>query len=467
MTTPTAPRPGRRTHRRAAWLAIRMSRFGPRICRQIDVVGPTGQPRCGTFDHLRWPSHREPDVFVRRARRRTRCAVNTSATRVARSANVPSQWAAQIFIKLTDLHYYCGMTRTVTGSAQAPRGGRLPDFLLVGAPKAGTTALHAALAAAPRAVPQLPQGAEVLPVRRLPAAGVPRARRRAQQPGVDLAAAALPRPVQQGRRGPAGRREHAVLPLPPRRAAPDRRRTSRRPGWSRCCATRSTGRTPTGCTCGRTASSPALTWCGPAPEEARIEDGWAPFWHYRGLGMYGRQLADLFEHFPREQVLVLRYRQLVDEPHRTLNEVCRFLGVSAGRRHLDPCRQLTTVRAPERAHQAAGSSGPGRRCRGAVPAAEPGGLPAGPWSHSCTSVATRRARALSEEQREALRNPSSRTSALLEEVTGLSFADWRRTATATRSTPGRSACRPPEELRHQSPRLVIRSCAPSGRAASK
>ena len=37
----------------------------------------------------------------------------------------------------------------VSGSPQAPRGGRLPDFLLMGAPKAGTTALHAALAQHP------------------------------------------------------------------------------------------------------------------------------------------------------------------------------------------------------------------------------------------------------------------------------------------------------------------------------
>ena len=51
-------------------------------------------------------------------------------------------------------------------------------------------------------------------------------------------------------------------------------------------------------------------------EQQRVDDGWAPFWHYQGLGMYGRQLADLFEHFPREQVLVLRYRELVDEPAR-------------------------------------------------------------------------------------------------------------------------------------------------------
>ena len=41
------------------------------------------------------------------------------------------------------------MVRTVPGLPSAPRGGRLPDFLLIGAPKAGTTALHAALAQHP------------------------------------------------------------------------------------------------------------------------------------------------------------------------------------------------------------------------------------------------------------------------------------------------------------------------------
>src|SRR3954469_24336841 len=41
------------------------------------------------------------------------------------------------------------MVRTLPGSARAARGGRLPDFLLIGAPKAGTTALHSALARHP------------------------------------------------------------------------------------------------------------------------------------------------------------------------------------------------------------------------------------------------------------------------------------------------------------------------------
>src|SRR6478609_4922474 len=62
-------------------------------------------------------------------------------------------------------------------------------------------------------------------------------------------------------------------------------------------------------------------------EQKRIDNGWAPFWHYQGLGMYGRQVQDLYDHFPREQVLLLRYKSLVDEPDKVLNRVFGFLGV--------------------------------------------------------------------------------------------------------------------------------------------
>jgi len=67
-----------------------------------------------------------------------------------------------------------------------------------------------------------------------------------------------------------------------------------------------------------------------AAEEERIARGWAPFWHYRALGRFGEQLDHLYSLFPREQVLVQRYRQLVDEPVATLDRVCTFLGVSPG-----------------------------------------------------------------------------------------------------------------------------------------
>lgn len=65
-------------------------------------------------------------------------------------------------------------------------------------------------------------------------------------------------------------------------------------------------------------------------EPERIARGWAPFWHYRGLGRYGEQLRRLYGVFPREQVHVLRYRELVDSPSATLDAVSAFLGVDPG-----------------------------------------------------------------------------------------------------------------------------------------
>lgn len=71
-----------------------------------------------------------------------------------------------------------------------------------------------------------------------------------------------------------------------------------------------------------------LTAC--RAESDRIAAGWAPFWHYLELGKYGRQVRHLFEMFPREQVLLLRYRELKDAPAATLDRVCDFLGVPTG-----------------------------------------------------------------------------------------------------------------------------------------
>jgi hypothetical protein len=71
-----------------------------------------------------------------------------------------------------------------------------------------------------------------------------------------------------------------------------------------------------------------LTACRAEPE--RRAAGWAAFWHYVSLGHYGRQLEHLFRHFPREQVLLLRYRELKDSPAVTLDRVCDFLGVRTG-----------------------------------------------------------------------------------------------------------------------------------------
>ncbi len=67
-----------------------------------------------------------------------------------------------------------------------------------------------------------------------------------------------------------------------------------------------------------------------AEEPRRRQAGWAPFWRYLETGLYGRQLEHLFTLFPRDQVHTIRYRSLVEEPGPTLDLVCRFLGVDEG-----------------------------------------------------------------------------------------------------------------------------------------
>jgi len=67
-----------------------------------------------------------------------------------------------------------------------------------------------------------------------------------------------------------------------------------------------------------------------AQEEDRIAAGWADFWRYTSLGRYGEQLEHLYSVFPREQVLVFRYRALIENPARVLGRICAFLGVPQG-----------------------------------------------------------------------------------------------------------------------------------------
>jgi hypothetical protein len=65
-------------------------------------------------------------------------------------------------------------------------------------------------------------------------------------------------------------------------------------------------------------------------QDERVAAGWAPFWRYRDLGLYGEQLTHLFQHVPPRQNLVLRYRDVIDEPEVTLDRACEFLGIDTG-----------------------------------------------------------------------------------------------------------------------------------------
>jgi hypothetical protein len=67
-----------------------------------------------------------------------------------------------------------------------------------------------------------------------------------------------------------------------------------------------------------------------ALQQQRIDAGWAPFWRYRDLGLYGEQLDHLHRHVDRDRILVLRYRDIIDEPAATLDRTCEFLGITPG-----------------------------------------------------------------------------------------------------------------------------------------
>jgi hypothetical protein len=160
-----------------------------------------------------------------------------------------------------------------------------------------------------------------------------------------------------------------------------------------------------------------------AAEERRIAAGWASFWHYTRLGRYGEQLDYAFSLFAREQVLVLRYRRLVDEPAATLDRICAFLGVQAGVLGEIPRENVTAH--PERtlAHRAvslamrAGDTA-GRLLPGNVASAATRRL------ERFLQRSRRERQPLSWEQRQALLPKFEDDIKLLEKVLGEDFGDW-------------------------------------------
>ena len=161
-------------------------------------------------------------------------------------------------------------------------------------------------------------------------------------------------------------------------------------------------------------------------EEARVEGGWAPFWRYRGLGRYGEQLEALYSLFPREQIHVVRYRALVDEPAKTAR---RSMRVPRRRRRASSPRCLATTLVPS------SPTVPGARVLSRVVRAGAGaGAFFEPQLWRRASRPLLRAMhvgqsgsrpALTPEQRAEVLEPLLADIDRLENVTGESFADWR------------------------------------------
>lgn len=62
-------------------------------------------------------------------------------------------------------------------------------------------------------------------------------------------------------------------------------------------------------------------------EPERIRDNWAHIWHYQRLGYYYQQLQSYYALFPRQQIAVFTYDAFAADPQNVIRQVFRFLKV--------------------------------------------------------------------------------------------------------------------------------------------
>jgi Sulfotransferase domain len=152
-----------------------------------------------------------------------------------------------------------------------------------------------------------------------------------------------------------------------------------------------------------------------AEEDRRIKAGWADFWHYLALGRYGEQLERLYTVFRREQVVVFRYRTLIETPAAVLDRICAFLRVPQGVLDEMPKQNVTAHPELTLRHRALAAA---LRVAHAVP-----GVP----TESMEQILQRDSpprRPLTWAQRRALIPRFEADVQLLESITGENFSDW-------------------------------------------
>jgi len=64
-----------------------------------------------------------------------------------------------------------------------------------------------------------------------------------------------------------------------------------------------------------------------AEEEKRRAGGWSTAWCYKDKGFYGAQLERYLQHFDRSQIHCILYEDYNSDPETTVRDVYRFLGV--------------------------------------------------------------------------------------------------------------------------------------------
>jgi hypothetical protein len=299
----------------------------------------------------------------------------------------------------------------------------LPDFLVIGAPKAGTTALHAALARHPALYmspikePKFFLSDGPPPARGGPGDALTYREHVWRREDYEALFHAAPAGMLRGESTPlymydrdAMRRIRDLIPgaklIAVLRDPVERAHSNWTHLWS-------AGLEPIG---------DFVQACG--EEQRRIGGGWASFWHYTGLGLYGEQLEHLFTLFPREQVLIFRYRQVVDSPAGTVDRICDFLGVEKGVVTEIPRQNVTAHPEATLAHRAA--------ARAMRAGAAAGRYLPGPAAEAVTERlerflqrSSRERQPLSWQQRQELIPRFEADLELLERILGEDFSDWR------------------------------------------
>jgi hypothetical protein len=298
----------------------------------------------------------------------------------------------------------------------------LPDFFVIGAPKAGTTALHVALARHPRLfMSRVKEPKHFLTDGPPPTGGGPGDAKTFSEyvwrrGDYERLFDAAPAGTLRGESTPFYLHDHAaqqriVEAVPGARMIAllrepiDRAHSNWTHLWS-------AGLEPEG---------DFLRACD--LESGRAARGWAQFWRYLELGRYGEQLQRLFEVVPREQVLLLRYRDLREAPVETLDTIFDFLGVETGAVTEIPAENVTTHVTDSTRNRVIGAAlragsrvGHGRL--------RPAWTPVGEWLSRHLQREQNLRRPLSPEHRAALLPRVAEDVRLLEQVTGSDFGDW-------------------------------------------
>ncbi|MEP9382297.1 sulfotransferase [Nocardioides sp. KR10-350] len=299
-----------------------------------------------------------------------------------------------------------------------------PDFLIIGAPKAGTTALHSALSGHPQVFMSQPK-----------------------EPKYWLCDDAPP-PAWHGPGDAHSQQEWIWRRADYERlfagAPADRVRGESTPFylWSRAAHRRLGAELPevkliavVRDPIDRAYSNWMHLWCDglePVPDfmtafslqDERVAEGWAPFWRYRDLGLYGEQLAHLYDHVDPQRVLVLRYKDIVDDPRGAVDRACTFLGIETGRvgsiprdnsrSYVEPGWRPRVVGPVVRAGAWLGQFAPPQLWRRAAP----------PLLRQLAGPDEAHRPILTQEQRTRLVPAFAEDVKLLSAVTGRDFGDW-------------------------------------------